>query len=199
MMFPNIRELSHRFVLTLASGSPRRLQFMEEIGCRFVVQTHEIEESRRPGESPFPFALRLAEEKALAIEDKSSAIILGCDTIVVVGDIVLGKPRSRDEAFSMLSMLSGQHHRVCTALAFVREGRVICSDYDVTTVYFHWVSSDQIWQYIANGEPMDKAGAYGIQGMGGFLVDRIEGNLDTVIGLPRHLLDDMAAEILRNS
>ena len=199
MMFPNIRDLSNRVPLVLASGSPRRQQLMEEIGCRFVVQTHEIEELRRPDESPFPFALRLAEDKALAIADKSGAIILGCDTIVVIDDIVLGKPRSRDEAFSMLSMLSGQRHQVCTALAFVREGRVICSDYDVTTVYFHRVSTDQIWEYIANGEPMDKAGAYGIQGMGGFLVDRIEGNLDTVVGLPRHLLEHMAAEILRNS
>lgn len=198
MMFPSIRELSHRFPLILASGSPRRHQFMEEIGCHFMVQTHEIEETRRRDESPLPFALRMAEDKALAIDDKTSSIILGCDTIVVVGPIVLGKPRSRDEAFSMLSMLSGQHHEVCTALAFVREGRVLCSDYDVTTVFFNRVSSDQIWEYIANGEPMDKAGAYGIQGMGGFLVDRIEGNLDTVVGLPRYLLDHMAAEILRN-
>jgi septum formation protein len=196
-MYPNIRDLSLRFPLVLASGSPRRRQLLDEIGCRFTISTHEIDETQQREELPFAFALRLAKEKALAVASDTGSYVLGCDTIVVIEGTVLGKPRSEDEAFAMLKTLSGNHHEVCTAIAFAGDGRIVESGYDVTGVYFHRVTDRQIRDYVAAGEPMDKAGAYGIQGMGGFLVDRIEGNLDTVIGLPRDLLDQLAAALLR--
>lgn len=197
-MFPNILNLSKRLPLVLASSSPRRHQMLAEIGCQFTVITHEVDETRQPEELPLLCASRLAKEKALAVDVTGRTIVLGCDTVVVIDRIVLGKPRSKDEAFSMLSMLSGNRHEVCTALALVQDGEIVKSGYDVTAVYFNEVPTDQIREYIAGGEPMDKAGAYGIQGMGAFLVDRIEGSLDTVIGLPRKLLDEMAADLLRN-
>jgi septum formation protein len=183
--------------LVLASGSPRRHQLLAEIGCQFTIQTHEVDETRRPDEPPFAFAVRLAKEKAIAVEAVSGAYVLGCDTIVVIDGKVLGKPRSGDEALEMLRTLSGNRHEVCTAMAFATEGQIVSSGYDVTGVYFNRVTDQQIRDYVAAGEPMDKAGAYGIQGMGGFLVDRIEGNLDTVVGLPRDLLDQLAAALLR--
>jgi len=196
-MYPNILELSRRFPLALASGSPRRQQLLREIGCQFSIETHDIDETRRPGEPASDFARRLAEEKALAVRVSGAAMALGFDTVVVLSDTVLGKPTDADDAFRMLSMLSGQKHIVCTAVAFAQSGQILASDYDVTSVYFRPVSPEQLRHYVAAGEPMDKAGAYGIQGMGGFLVDRIEGNLDTVIGLPRGLMDRMAAGLLR--
>ncbi|MBI5266403.1 MAG: septum formation protein Maf [candidate division Zixibacteria bacterium] len=195
-MYPNILELSRRFALVLASASPRRQKLLSEMGCSYSIETHDIAETQRPGERPFAFAQRLAEEKALSVKGGSHEIALGFDTIVVLGDRVRGKPVDADDALRMLTMLAGHKHVVCTAVAFARGGQLLASDFDTTSVYFHPVSVEQLGNYVAGGEPMDKAGAYGIQGMGGFLVDRIEGNLDTVIGLPRGLLDRMAAGIL---
>jgi len=195
-MYSNIRELSLRVPIILASGSPRRRQLLLETGSHFTVETHEVDETRRVGEPPYQYAVRLAEEKALAIESSTVSVVMGFDTIVVVDDLVLGKPESPDQAFEMLHQLSGRRHEVCTAVAIARNGFIISSQFDVTGVYFHEVSDRQIREYIEGGEPMDKAGSYGIQGMGGFLVDRIEGNLDTVVGLPRDLLDRMAASLL---
>jgi septum formation protein len=195
-MFHHIRELSLRVPLILASGSPRRQQLLSETGGRFTVETHDVDETRRVDEPAFQFAVRLAEEKALAVETSRDSVVLGFDTIVVVDDLVLGKPESKDRAFEMLRLLSGRRHEVCTAIAMARDGRIFSSQFDVTSVYFHAVTDSQIRDYIEGGEPMDKAGSYGIQGMGGFLVDRIEGNLDTVVGLPRDLLNRMAAALL---
>jgi septum formation protein len=197
MMYPNILELSRRFSLTLASGSPRRQQLLHDIGCKFTVESHDIDETRRPGEPPFDFARRLAEEKSLSVRGNGETIALGFDTVVALGDTVFGKPTDAGDALRMLTMLAGQKHIVCTAVAFAQNGRILASDYDVTSVYFRCSSPEQLGAYVTAGEPMDKAGAYGIQGMGGFLVDRIEGNLDTVIGLPRGLMDRMAAGLLR--
>jgi septum formation protein len=195
-MFHHIRDLSLRVPLVLASGSPRRQQLLSETGSRFTIETHDVDETRRANEPAFQFAVRLAEEKALAVETSRQTVVLGFDTIVVVDDLVLGKPGSKDQAFEMLRLLSGRRHEVCTAVAMARTGRIFLSQFDVTCVYFHAVTDSQIRDYIEGGEPMDKAGSYGIQGMGGFLVDRIEGNIDTVVGLPRDLLDRMAATLL---
>lgn len=195
-MHRNILELSRRFPLILASGSPRRQALLTEIGCRFRVETHDVDETRRTGEPPYEFALRLAKEKALAVVCPAESIVLGFDTIVIVDDIVLGKPESAEQARAMLRLLSGRRHEVCTAVAIASDGRVLVADYDVTAVIFRPVTDDQIRDYVEKGEPMDKAGAYGIQGMGGFLVDTTVGNLDTVIGMPRQLLDRMCAALL---
>jgi len=152
------------------------------------------------GETPLDFARRLAEQKALAVsrEVGGTAVVLGCDTVVILDNQILQKPEDERQAFQTLSRLSNREHIVCTALALVSETEIAASGHELTRVLFNRVSAEQINEYIATGEPMDKAGAYGIQGMGAFLVDRIEGNLDNVIGLPRKLLDELAGDVLRS-
>ena len=115
--------------------------------------------------------------------------------MVLAGE-VLGKPADEQDAVRILSQLANKRHIVCTALAICGKQGMLSSGYEVTEVFFNNVAPDQIREYVASGEPMDKAGAYGIQGMGAFLVDTIKGNLDTVIGFPRVLLDDLSRQIL---
>ncbi|MDX9857197.1 MAG: Maf family protein [candidate division Zixibacteria bacterium] len=198
MTYRHLRELAHSHPLVLASGSPRRFDLLTELGIPFQRIVPDLEEVRDPGEPPFDYAVRLAEDKALMVGRGllPSAIALGCDTVVVLGDSILEKPANANEAFGCLRTLSGKQHVVCTALAFVQEERLLVSAYDTTKVFFNEITDRQIEEYIGTGEPMDKAGAYGIQGMGSFLVDRIDGNLDTVIGLPRNLLDSLARDVL---
>lgn len=195
-MYSNIVALSRRFPVILASSSPRRRSLLSEIGCEFRIENHEVDETMRPGEEPYDFALRLAREKALTVFTSDDAVVFGFDTIVVIDGQVLGKPSSEREACEMLGRLSRNEHVVCTAVALAQGNTVVASGYDLTKVRFKKVTDEQIAEYVRNGEPMDKAGAYGIQGMGGFLVDSIEGNLDTVIGLPRNLLDQFCAALL---
>ncbi len=198
MTYNNLIELTRRFSLTLGSGSPRRVQLLSETGISFQQRIPDIHESIRAGEAPYHYALRLAEEKALAVAATSSdnEIVLGCDTIVVLNDHVLEKPLDQHDAARILSLLSGKQHIVCSAVAFARHSELLISDYELTKVFFNPITAEQILGYIETGEPMDKAGAYGIQGMGAFLVDRVEGNLDTVVGLPRALIERLAGEIL---
>ncbi len=140
----------------------------------------------------------MARDKARLVAGKVNKrhIVLGCDTVVATGDKILQKPRDAADAFAILSSLVGHRHTVCTALALAEGGGLKASGYELTEVYFNPATPEQIRDYIETGEPMDKAGAYGIQGMGAFLVDRIEGNLDNVIGLPRMLLDRLAARVV---
>ncbi len=198
MTYPNLLQLASRYRLILGSRSPRRVELLRAAGIDFIQRIPDIEESPRPGEPPYGYAVRLAEEKALEIADDCAAneIILGCDTIVVLNDQILEKPADQTDAHRLLSSLSGNRHIVCSALALAGDAGLLKSGYELTTVFFNHVTPQQITDYIASGEPMDKAGAYGIQGMGSFLVDRIEGNLDTVVGLPRSLLDRLAGEVL---
>ncbi len=198
MTYNNLRTLASRYPLILGSGSPRRMLLLAETGITFSQSTPDIHESLRNGEAPFDYALRLAEEKALEIARgcDTKDIVLGCDTIVVLASEVLEKPIDKQDAFRILTLLSGKQHVVCTAVAFAKRAGLLKSDYELTSVFFNQISPAQIWAYIESGEPMDKAGAYGIQGMGAFLVDRIEGNLDTVVGLPRTLIERLAGEIL---
>ncbi len=198
MNYPNLEQLCRKYDLLLGSGSPRRFQLLSELKLRFDQKTPDIIEEIRHDEAPFPFAQRLAEEKALSLTSELSTnqIVIGCDTIVVLDNQVLGKPDDERHALETLSQLSGKKHIVCTAIAYANSEGLLESGYETTDVYFNNVSNEQIIAYIATGEPMDKAGAYGIQGMGAFLVDRIDGNLDTVIGLPRLLLDKLARHIL---
>lgn len=178
----------------LASASPRRHLLLSEIGVTFETQAPHIPEILKNGELPFDYAERLAREKSKAIaatlDDKSTAI--GCDTIVILGETVLEKPANEAEAVEMLTRLSGNRHTVCTALALAESSGWCLSGYETTDVFFKLFSVEKICEYVATGEPMDKAGSYGIQGMGAFLVDRIEGNLDTVVGFPRDLLNRLA-------
>lgn len=189
--------------LLLASGSPRRLELLKNLGLSFTQTTPHVDESLLKNEPPDEYALRVASQKAITVaqmtEIKPSPIVLGCDTIVILDGVVLGKPSDDDDAAQMLTALVGRRHTVSTAVAFVYRNRLLESAIASTDVYFHKVSEEQIRSYIKTKESCDKAGAYGIQGMGSFLVDRIEGKLDTVIGLPCSLLEELAGKIIKLS
>ena len=176
-------------ILTLASASPRRKQLLEMLGIAVVVSPSHIPEERQAGEWPEAYASRLAREKALAT---TGELVLGADTTVVLGEELLEKPRDDDDAVRMLTMLQGKTHRVVTAVALVAEG-VVHEALDVTSVTFRPASEDLLRAYVATGEPRDKAGAYGIQGYGAALVERIEGDFFGVMGLPVRLVLDLLA------
>ncbi len=175
---------SMRFVL--ASDSPRRKAILEQAGFSFQVRPARVTEAREPGEAPEAFSRRVALEKARAVAaELKEGIVIGADTVVVVGVEVLGKPASPEEAAAMLRTLSGRAHRVLTALAVVetstgREETAI----EETRVWFRPLTEEEIAAYVATGEPLDKAGAYGIQERGGLLVERVEGDYLNVVGLP---------------
>jgi len=172
--------------LILASSSPRRKEILEGIGVEFKVMSSDIEEKVNLELSPPEIAKQLAYLKAKDISNKISGdyVVIGADTIVEYND-VLGKPKNTEDAYNMLKLLSGQVHRVITAFAVID-----CStkkefiDYECTKVYFNHISNEQIKKYIATGEPMDKAGAYGIQGKASLFVSKIEGDYFNVVGLP---------------
>ena len=170
--------------VVLASSSPRRRQLLDLIGIAHEVRPANIDETMRPREAPRRHAERLAREKASAIAKRDPDLItIGADTIVVVNRKVLGKPRDADDASRMLTLLSGREHMVITAVA-VSRGRKLRSAVEEVRVRFRRLRDDEIEAYIATGEPMDKAGAYGIQGYGATIVERIEGDYFAVMGLP---------------
>jgi len=197
-MYEELRRLATLRPVILGSASPRRVTLLQETGIEFTQVAPEIDESTRDLEDPRKYAVRLAEEKSGEVFGRitTNAVVIGCDTIVVLANKILGKPVTKADAFHTLMALSGQSHTVVSALSLAADGIPLMSGYDTTEVRFHILDNDRVWEYVATGEPMDKAGAYGIQGMGTFLVDRIEGNLDTVIGLPRVLLNRLAGEVL---
>lgn len=171
--------------LYLASGSPRRRELLEQLGLRFERLSTQVEEQKRPDEQAEAYVRRLACEKAqagVAVAEQDLPV-LGADTIVVLNDAVLEKPANEAVAAEMLAKLSGQTHRVMTAVALA-DARQILDCLVVTEVTFRTLSADDIAAYIASGEPMDKAGAYGIQGLGGNFVRKINGSYHAVVGLP---------------
>lgn len=194
----NIQKLADNFKIVLGSKSPRRFSLLKETGIQFSRIIPEVDERVGANEKPSEFALRLAVEKAISLQTKLSKgeLVIGCDTIVVLNDMILGKPKNEDDAFNILKKLSGKNHVVITAVAIADSQTILTKGFEETKVSFNIVSDEEIRNYIETKEPMDKAGGYGIQGMGAFLVDRIEGNLDNVIGLPLSLLNKFAAEIL---
>jgi septum formation protein len=170
--------------LILASASPRRAELLRNAGIAFTAQATRIPERRKPGEPPRVFALRLAREKARAIRARHPRrTVLGADTIVVVGDRVLGKPRDRRDARRMLRLLSGRTHQVTTAVCLAgpdfEENRV-----ETTRVTMRKLSELEIRDYVSTSEPKDKAGAYAIQERASRFVSRIEGCYFNVVGLP---------------
>ncbi len=196
--YPNLLALSRQVALLLGSSSPRRSALLGELGLSFAQVSPDVDESPRSDEAPRAYALRLAEEKALvAIQLRPDCdMSIGCDTIVVHDNEILPKPRSTEHAIEMLSRLSGSSHNVTTAVALAARDGTVMSTCDTTSVTFNHLRQTEIKKYVASGEPMDKAGAYGIQGMGGFLVDSYRGDVDTVVGLPRRCLDDLARRFL---
>lgn len=170
--------------VVLASGSPRRQQLLELIGIPHEVRPSNIDETMRPREAPRRHAERLAREKASVIATREPDVVtIAADTIVVINRKVLGKPRDAEDARQMLAMLSGREHTVITAVAVAR-GRKLRSAIEEVKVKFRRLRDDEIDAYIATGEPMDKAGAYGIQGFGATIVECVNGDYFAVMGLP---------------
>jgi len=170
--------------LILASASPRRRQLLEMLGIPVRVVPSHIPEVRRPVETPVDYVERLAREKALSVPGR---LVLGADTTVVVRDEVLEKPLDAADALRMLRKLQGRTHQVVTSVALVADETVHQAT-DVTNVVFRRLDDAFLEAYIATGEPMDKAGAYGIQGYGAALVERIDGDFFSVMGLPIRLV-----------
>jgi len=168
----------------LASASPRRRQLLEMLGIPFRVEAATVQEIRLPREAPEAYARRLARDKARAVP---GALVLGADTIVVLGDEVLEKPVDAADAVRMLLRLEGRQHEVITAICLLADGTAH-EAVDRTLVTFRPATEAFLAQYVATGEPMDKAGAYGIQGYGAALVERIEGDFFGVMGLPVRLV-----------
>jgi septum formation protein len=171
-------------MLVLASASPRRQELLRNAGILFDVQPAHIPENPRPGEQAKDFAERLAREKALAVaKERPRDIVLGADTVVVVDGQILGKPLDSADAARMLRMLSGREHQVITGVCVVANGQSSVAD-ETTAVTMSEISENEIADYLATGEPMDKAGAYAIQGVASRWIPRIEGDYSNVVGLP---------------
>ena len=169
--------------VVLASSSPRRRELLTLIGVPHAVVPADIDETPRVGELPRPHAERLAREKAVTVAaTEPNAVVIAADTIVVVDGDILGKPAGEAEAAAMLRRLSGRCHTVLTAVAVAR-GTALVSDVEAVDVTFRELSDTDITRYIATREPMDKAGAYGIQGYGATIVTRIDGDYFAVMGL----------------
>ena len=191
-------------MLVLASASPRRSELLTQAGYRFRVHPAHISEDPLPGEDPIAYVTRLAREKAEAVfreltggdsqkppsESRSELAVLGADTTVTVDNMILGKPADAVDAARMLRLLSGRTHRVMTGVAVVTaESAEVAAE--VTAVRFLTLSDAEIADYIASGEPMDKAGAYAIQGRAARWIPRIEGCYFNVVGLPLALVSSM--------
>lgn len=182
----------HKPTLILASASPRRQELLREGGISFEVSPAHIHEERQPGESPLEYALRLAREKADAVAEKNPGrYVLGADTIVIVEDEVLEKPADAADAARMLRRLSGRGHQVTTAVSVVTPERHKDTRACTTQVFFRELKEAEIQQYIATKEPMDKAGAYAIQGGAARWASRMEGEYSNVVGLPLSLVKEM--------
>ena len=176
--------------LVLASHSPRRKELLEKLELPYLVIEEDIDETFLPGESIERSVQRLAAEKALACISKSSeGVVIGCDTVVVVDDQVLGKPQDPDEARMMLRTLSGRSHQVISGVAVLDAASgALMTACERTIVYFQPLLEEEIEAYVASGEPLDKAGAYAIQGKAALFIPRIEGCYYNVVGLPLHCL-----------
>ena len=187
--------------LILASASPRRAELLTEMTIPFEIRPSKVDERQIMADHPRTFAIRAAYAKAhdVAARAEEGTWVLAADTVVTRKMILYGKPDSPADARRMLRQLSGEPHDVITALALTQTGGPTYLDSDTTRVIFRHLPDNEIDHYIATGEPMDKAGAYGIQGEGGTLIDHIEGNYYNVVGLPcqtlAHMLQEAGVEI----
>ena len=191
--------------IILASASPRRRELLERIGItNFTVAAPNVDESVEPGLSPAAMVETLSLRKARAAAEHfgPDELIIAADTVVALDGAVLGKPRDKNDAFSMLSALSGRENRVYTGVT-VLQGDKIITEHEATAVTFRALTPDEIWGYIATGEPLDKAGAYGIQGVGALLVSGIRGDYSNVMGLPvfrlGRILREFGLDLLQRS
>jgi septum formation protein len=189
--------ISMNKTIILASNSPRRRELLRQVGLTFTTDPADVDESILPGEDAEAYAVRVALDKARVVAGRvEKGIVIAADTIVVLGDLVLGKPADARDAERMLDMLSGRMHRVISGLAIVDAAtEKTLTKAAITSVWFRDLTPGEIRSYVATGEPLDKAGAYGIQEKGALLVQKIEGCYFNVVGLPLSLLGDMLREI----
>jgi septum formation protein len=181
--------------LILASASPRRRELLAAAGFTFEVDAATVDETRRAGEDAVAYASRVALEKAQEVAARhADAAVLGADTIVLVGGEVLGKPADEDDARRMLRALSGRPHEVLTAVAIVKGGEVF-AEVARTMVWMREISDQEIAAYVLSGEPMDKAGAYAIQGLASRFITRIDGEYANVVGLPVSVVDKFVGQL----
>ena len=180
--------------LVLASASPRRAQLLGLLGRPFEIRIADVDESQLGDEQPMTHVARLAGAKAAAIDSTGAEIVVGADTVVVLDGEILGKPKDADQAREMLARLSGRDHVVLTGVA-VRHGDDVRSTVVSTTVTMRDIAREEIAAYVATGEPFDKAGGYGIQGLGGRFVERIDGNYQNVVGLPLTAVESLLSEL----
>lgn len=180
--------------LILASASPRRKELLGLYGIPFTVRAADIDETMDPDKPPFNEVARLSREKALAVPREPEDVVVAADTIVVCDGIVLGKPRDEAHAIEMLSLLSGRAHQVMTGCTVLR-GQKDETFTEVTDIHFRPLSPGEIRRYVATGEPMDKAGAYGIQGGAALFCQRMEGDYYNVMGLPVCALGQVLKQI----
>ncbi|MFW6264862.1 MAG: Maf family protein [Bacillota bacterium] len=191
--------------LVLASRSPRRMELLNMLGFEFTIVPGNVKEEKFSNLPPVDMVKKLAEAKAKDILSLvEETVVIAADTIVLLDDIILGKPSNREEAISILSKIQGKKHQVFTGFAVydtVSDNLIV--DYDKTDVFMRSISDAEIRAYVATGEPMDKAGAYGIQGIGGIFVEKIIGSYFTVMGLPIHrlipILNDFNIKIFTSS
>ena len=169
--------------LILASQSPRRRELLGLTGLDFVVRAADIDETMDPSLPPREEVARVSREKARAVARGPEDVVIAADTIVVCGTQVLGKPKDEADAFRMLSLLSGREHQVMTGMTVLRGGQTV-TETEITSIRFRELSPAEIRAYIATGEPMDKAGAYGIQGGAALFAQSLQGDYYNVMGLP---------------
>ena len=181
----------------LASKSPRRQELLKLMGIDFRIVLKEVDESYPEGLSPAEIALYISEQKAKAFDETiSNEIVITADTIVSINGKILGKPDSEEHAFEILSTLSGEKHEVITAVSLLKDHQ-LKSFYEISEVYFNKLNPEQIRHYISVGQPMDKAGAYGIQEWIGLIgIDKINGSYTNVVGLPTHRLYQELLQLL---
>jgi septum formation protein len=184
--------------IVLASKSPRRAEILRAVGWPFETMGAEIDETRGVAEDAVAYVKRVAQTKAAAVAQKvSSGLVLGADTVVVIDDEILGKPRDREDAGRMLTLLSGKWHEVLTGVVMLRIGgssRSVAA-YESTRVRFSEMSRAEIEWYVDTGEPMDKAGAYAVQGGAALFIEEIRGDYFNIVGLPIRLVYELSRKV----
>lgn len=168
--------------IILASASPRRHEIMTKMGYKFRVAWADIDENINT-ENVADAVCEIAKNKAEAVAKTEKGLIIAADTVVAIDGKIMGKPKDEEEAYAMLSLLSGKRHEVYTGVCVKSSNKTVIFN-EKTSVFFRQLSEEEMWEYIKTGEPMDKAGAYGIQGAGGLFVKKIDGDYMNVIGLP---------------
>lgn len=181
----------------LASQSPRRKELMGLFKLPFTVRVADVDETIKENEQASQAVARLSRLKALAIPREEEDVVIAADTVVVCDDMILGKPASEADAFRMLKLLSGRDHQVMTGVTVLRGETLRCHT-EVTTIHFRELTDREILDYIATGEPMDKAGSYGIQGGAALFAEKISGDYFNVVGLPVCRLGQLLREVLED-